>query len=569
MRLPNLFIPTALLSLAVSADPALGQWGRPIAPSPAYTASGPAYISGTATYAAGTATRVPGTATYVSGTAPAVAPVITYVPAAGRYQPASTPYYGIAPVAARTQTISNGAYQAQRPTYFDNPSVYTGQPIRGSVQTSYRPVTQAANYSTLQAGQAATNSVVTAYSAPPITAPPITAPPVLNPPPVTYAAAPPAAKREGCLSRFCKKLFGTGYTTSYYRAPVTYYRPVTTMNPATGAMVTVQQPCTSYEQQMQRNPFTTVLPGTTNASNNCQPGYPCPPGTNACNTVPGYSQNPTFAQPAPISQTPYNGIGQVGATGTGDYQAMPIPSIQPSGTLGAQPGTPNLSPLTGPPPTLAPPTNTLSPVPTSPQGSAGNDLAPVQRPTLNKPPTAKAPTAKAPTNLSSPQTGNSGQSDKDADLDKKDDSARWRLQRAADSTAMIPRPTSRSSQQGPVSLKRSYGVAEPIRAPADYVAPYGPNDSLIEYGVSDPRQQNQSTPPAVSDPFSPPPTRSPLPPTAPALPRQEPNLSDWTEHSNAPSRRLRSVSYDRPVKTEVASSSPQRSRHTVWTSVAE
>jgi hypothetical protein len=556
MRLPNLFIPTALLSLAVSADSALGQWTRPVAPSPVYTASGPVYASGTATY--------------VSGTATAAVPVMTYAPATGRYQPASTPYYGIAPVAARTQTIVNGVYQAQRPTYFDNPSVYTGQPIRGSVQTSYQPGTQATNYSTLQAGQAATNRVVTAYSSPPITAPPITAPPILNPPPVTYAAAPPAAKREGCLSRFCNKLFGTGYTTSYYRAPVTYYRPVTTMNAATGAMVTVQQPCTSYEQQMQRNPFTTVLPGTTNAPNQCQSGYPCPPGANTCNTVPGYSQNPTFAQPAPISQTPYNGIGQVGATGTGDYQAMPIPSLQPSGTLGAQPGTPNLSPLTGPPPTLAPPTNTLSPVPTSPQGSAGspqgsagNDLAPVQRPTLNKPPTADAPT-----NLSSPQTGDSSQGNQDAELDKKDDSAKWRLQRAADSTAMIPRPTSRSSQQGPVSLKRSYGVAEPIRAPADYVAPYGPNDSVIEQGVIDQRQQNPSTPPAVSDPFSPPPTRSPLPSAAPSLPRQEANLSDWTEHSNAPPSPLRSVSYDRPVKAEVASGELQRSRHTVWTSLA-
>jgi hypothetical protein len=550
MRLPNFLILTTLFLLPVATDRANGQWTTPVA-APVYTTPAPAYVAGTAT---------------------AVAPTLAYTLPVRSYQPASTPYYGVAPLPVGTQAISNGVYQAQRPAYFDNPSVYTGQPVRGSVQASYMAPAQVQAYSMPQNVQPASSSVVSAYTAPPytappitappITAPPITAPPVLNPSPMPYIASPPAPKREGCLSRFCNKLFGTGYTTSYYRAPVTYYRPVTTMNPATGTMVTAQQPCTSYEQQVQRNPFTTVLPGSANqTANNCQPNCPCPPGVNACNTIPGYNQT-TYGQPAPISQTPYNGIGQVGATGTGDYQAMPIPSIPPAGTAGAQPRNSNLTPLTGPPPTLAAPmTPSATGVPTAPMsqgGAAGNDLNPVERPTLNKPVTPESPT-----DLGSPKVDSDGTSEKP--VPKADsESARWRLQRPADSTAMIPREASRLGQRDPVSLKRSYGVAEPIRAPADYIAPYGPNASVIEHG-----QRNKQASPAVSDPFSPPPTRNPFPSAAPTLPLGEADLSDWTESSSSPARPIRSVSYDKPAKTVVNTLNAKRSRHTVWTSIAQ
>ena len=569
MRLQNLLTPTALLLLTVCSTAANAQWPTTVAApaygaatvngaSPVYGAT-PAYTS--PTYTSSAPAYVAGTATAVAPAA-VVAPTVTYTTPVRSYRPAATPYYGVAPVTASTQTISNGAYSAQRPAYFDNPSVYTGQPTRGSVQASYMAPTQVQSYSLSQDLQPGITNVVTAYSGPPITAPPITAPPVLTPAPMPYAAAPPAPKREGCLSRFCSKLFGTGYTTSYYRAPVTYYRPVTTMNPATGTMVTVQQPCTSYEQQVQRNPFTTVLPANnTTPINNCQPGCPCPPGVNACNTIPSYNQSATFGQPAPISQTPYSGIGQAGALGTGDYQAMPIPAIPPAGAMGTQPTNPNLSPLTGPPPTLAPPTaptaaGTLAP-PTAPSGSTANDLAPVQRPTLNKPATPDAPKTDAPT------TDRTSPSEKPESTDG-NDAARWRLQRPADSTAMIQSQTSRLSQPDPVSLKKSYGVAEPIRAPADYAPPYGPNESVIQHG-----QQSRPAAPAVSDPFSPPPARNPFPSATPPLPSGEADLSDWTESTSSPARPIRSVSYDRPSNNVAKPSKPKRSRHTVWTSIAE
>lgn len=529
MRLLNLLIPTALLLPTVFSNAAHGQWPTAVsAPAygvpQAYTTSGTTYVAGTA----GTVTS-----------AGLVAPAVTYTAPVGSYQPAATPYYGVAPLTTSTQAISNGAYQAQRPAYFDNPSVYTGQPTRGSVQASYMAPTQVQSYSLSQDASPVTNNIVTAYSGPPITAPPITAPPVLTPAPMPYAATPPAPKREGCLSRFCNKLFGTGYTTSYYRAPVTYYRPVTTVNPATGTTVTVQQPCTAYEQQVQRNPFTTVLPATNTAPvDNCQASCPCPPGVNACNTVPTYSQSTT------LGQAPYSGVGQAGATSTGDYQAMPIPAIPPSGAAGIQPTTPNLSPLTGPPPTLAPPT--------APAESAANDLAPVQRPTLNKPATPDAP-----------KTDNSSPSE-DSESSEKKDSAQWRLQRPADSTAMIPNQISRPNQPDPVSLKKSYGVAEPIRAPADYSPPYGPNESVIQHG-----QQSKPVVPAVSDPFSPPPRSNPFPSAAPPLPSGEADLSDWTESTSTPARPIRSVSYDQPNKNVARANKTTKSRHTVWTSIAE
>ena len=557
MRLQTLLIPTALILLPAFSNAAYGQWPTTVAtpiygaatpygatagyPTPAYPA--PAYPTSTPAYAVGTA---------------AAAPTVTYATPVRSYQPAATPYYGVAPVATSAQAISNNAYSAQRPAYFDNPSVYTGQPTRGSVQASYMAPTQTQSYSLSKDLQPVTTSGVTAYSGPPITAPPITAPPVLTPSPMSYAAPAPAPKREGCLSRLCNKLFGTGYTTSYYRAPVTYYRPVTTMNPATGTMVTVQQPCTSYEQQVQRNPFTTVLPANNNtAINSCQPGCPCPPGVNACNNVPTYSQNTPLGQPAPLSQPPYSGIGQVGATGTGDYQAMPIPAIPSTGAMGTRPTTPNLSPLTGPPPTLAPPTPPAAAAtpapPTPPAGSTVNDFAPVQRPTLNKPATPDAPETDDPAPSEKPDSSN------------ENDTAKWRLQRPADSTAMIQSQASQLSQPDPASLKKSYGVAEPIRAPADYAPPYGPNESVIQHG-----QQSRPIAPAASDPFSPQPIRNPFPTATPPAPTGQADLSDWTESTNSPTRPIRSVSYDKPRSSSFATPSPaKRSRHTVWTSIGE
>ncbi len=51
-----------------------------------------------------------------------------------------------------------------------------------------------------------------------------------------------------------------GYASQWNRAPVTYYRPVTQLDPATGTTVTRMMPCTSYELQAQRVPMLTLHP---------------------------------------------------------------------------------------------------------------------------------------------------------------------------------------------------------------------------------------------------------------------------------------------------------------------
>ena len=571
MRLPNYFIATALLVSAVSAKTALGQWTQ-TATTPIYSSAVPAYTTGAPTL---------------------VQPMVTAAPVYATSVPASTPYYGVAPATSLSQPssnqlLSNGAYQAQRPTYLDNPSVYTGQPTRGSVQATNFAAAQAPTYTGSQPVKAPTNNVVTAYSAPanatPITAPPITAPPITAPTPSTvnpanyanvapayaspsYAAAPP--KRENCLSRLCNKLFGTGYTSSYYRAPVTYYRPVVMRDATTGRLVTVQQPCTSYEQQVQRSPFTTLLPGTANAVNPYQPSCPCPPGFDTCTTTSPYGQGSGFAQVMPNPQATYNGIGQVNATTSGDFQSVPIPSIPPSAPQQGQNTTQNLTPLTGAPPILSTPNTAESTVANPQTGSTSNDLDPVQPPALNKPPVTNPPVKTPPIDLINPNAEEGqGEDPTVENATQENDSAQWRLQRPADSTAMIPRKTSGPTRQDPVSLKRSYGVAEPIRAPADYVAPYGPNESVIEHGVTDQEEPHRPSP-SAANPFTAPPSRESSPLQAPALPIDSADASDWTNHSTTPAVPVRIVSYEQLPRETAPTVPRRRSRQTVWTSIAK
>lgn len=78
--------------------------------------------------------------------------------------------------------------------------------------------------------------------------------------PGVYAAnqvpngSPGEAPKQGCWNQFWGRWFGTGYRTTSFRVPVTYYRPVITTDPTTGQQVVVQQPCTSFVQQQQRTP---------------------------------------------------------------------------------------------------------------------------------------------------------------------------------------------------------------------------------------------------------------------------------------------------------------------------
>lgn len=181
----------------------------------------------------------------------------------------------------------------------------------------------------------------------------------------------------GGLSRFFGGMFGTGYSTSYYAAPVTYYRPVTTVDPATGTTTIVQRPCTSSEYLMQRTPIATCYPntsGTASTASSCcgaapttivynpyAPAMTTPLvpnagsmsalGTSASPWAPGVSSGNSPADLAPVGQP------QLGATA--------LPQSQPVAPYPSQSAA--MPPLSSPPsPTWAP----RNPVLTSPgQGS--------------------------------------------------------------------------------------------------------------------------------------------------------------------------------------------------------
>lgn len=375
------------------------------------------YAVGYAPYAAGYA---PVAAPYAMGYAP------TGLPYAANYPPvASSPvpiqHVPIQPVATTSvlrptwtntaPVLSSGVYQAQRPGYYanqpvyNNPSVYTGMPVTGAysaaripVAPSYRGSAPASSY--FGATNQYPNTFASGYSPRSYssgTAPiglPTTILPATNVAPV-FAPTPP--RRRGGLSRFFGSWFGTNYRSSYYRAPVTYYRPATTVDPISGTTVTVQQPCTSYVQQLQRTPYSSLQgPGATQL----QPTPPC--STPGCGN--SYSAAPlSGAYPAPNSYaSPIpSGVGQVGAT----------------------------MPLTGPPSGAAirPP-------------SSGDDFTPLQQPEIrNRPPSTE-----------------SRSRSEQQDSDRMQPKSYWELQDGDDSTAMIRHLQTNGSPAQPIHAPEDY-----------------------------------------------------------------------------------------------------------------
>lgn len=430
------------------------------------------------------------------------APVPVGMPVAG-VAPVSAPVVAARPVVGAIPVSTSGVYQSQRPAYFggpavylDNPSVYTGMPVTGNVQTSYRvaapsPFASPIPSTVVPSGPIVSSRVVTpAYPAPatiaptntlnyrgqapvttyrpqvdasipgaPITVPTPTGTPATGIPttPVAPVFTTPPPQPRG-FRGFFSRLFGTGYRTSYYSAPVTYYRPVTTVDPVSGAPVVVQQPCTSTVQQLQRTPFQTVqsipttAPAPACASPSCAtPGYMSPGYQQATPVYPPPSSG--FAQPIP------GAVGQVGGVGAMGTGAAPIPSTIGPGTYpsGSVPPSGNLTPLQGSPP-------------------SSGDLAPIDRPETDRvlappplgtngsqvmPPVGSGEGATSDGSTTPSSTpSNSGASP----------SNYWELQNAEDSTAMIQPRANRGLPSDPNSL--TSGGVEPIAAPDDYISPF-------------------------------------------------------------------------------------------------
>lgn len=302
----------------------------------------------------------------------------SYTPYTASYAPSTASYTaGYTPLLTGGGT--NSAYSVQRPAYgavpLNNPSVYTGMPVA----TGYRGLSTPAN-SFYGTGNVYPNNYPSASGG-------VTAMRPAVGPSVSPTTGYPTPIRSG-LSRFFSSLLGTGYRTSYYTAPITYYRPATSVDPITGTTVTVQQPCASTVQQLQRTPYATFQPqsvGGAFPSDGVQPcgatgcdnamgmayGVSPIPSTISPNAVSPSSMSPSSMSPSTIN--PYGGVSGYDSMGAmnggamngemmgGDYQPLAPPALPPQNYSGrpdlsttfppadsafSSPGS-NLSPLTG------------------------------------------------------------------------------------------------------------------------------------------------------------------------------------------------------------------------------
>ncbi|TWU01681.1 chromosomal replication initiator protein DnaA [Neorhodopirellula pilleata] len=265
----------------------------------------------------------------------AVAPVPVIdgtVPYSAGYTPYAASVAGVY-TAGYTPLLTTGTastYSVQRPAYgavpLNNPSVYTGLPVA----TGYRGLSTPGN-SFYGTGNMYPNTYGSAAPAVTSLRPDLAASPMATAVPAPAFATP---IRSG-LARFFDSLLGTGYRTSYYTAPITYYRPATTIDPITGTTVTVQQPCSSTVQQIQRTPYATLEPYSAGNAYPANTLQPC--GGTGCANDPsmGYGATtiPSTISPSTIPSTvnPYGGVSGYdanGATGIGgDYQPMSPPTL--------------------------------------------------------------------------------------------------------------------------------------------------------------------------------------------------------------------------------------------------
>lgn len=178
------------------------------------------------------------------------------------------------------------------------------------------------------------------------------------------------------------------FRTNYYRAPVTYYRPVLATDPTSGAQVVRMSPCTSYEYQTQRIPTLgqSVYYGNYGAPVRIpapaagptytlpQAGIPLSRSAAPPITTRGYGSYTTLQPPVtsappstgnystnPYGQTPYYGTANGGCSG--GYNAAPTYPEQGYTTPGlvAPPSPSTAAPFAAP--GLAPPAQFQSPDP--------------------------------------------------------------------------------------------------------------------------------------------------------------------------------------------------------------
>ncbi len=495
------------------------------------------------------------TTPYYAGYAPlqtgplVTTPIVTSNYGGNFAQPYASNYataYTSQPLLLPAQT--NGVFQAQRPAFgqvqpagvlpLNNPSVYTGMPTEATVQAAYSiPTSYAASNFASPIYASPNDALVTnnyrgavpvggSYLGASNTYPRTTIQSNLqtsfqNPAMTTLPAtnvAPlfaPAPATGGGLGQFFGSLFGTNYRSSYYQAPVTYYRPVTSVDPMSGTTVTMQQPCTSEITQVQRSPYSSLFAGPS-----------APIQSTPIQSAPIQYGTPTYTLPSDCNQpmaygspSGQSGVAQTGAFDTAPGQfTVPIPSTAPQmtspyaqqgfeqqGFSGANAGTqPMQSPLTG--------------SPTQPRSQSNGDMTPLEQPRLETyrapeanfapPPTTPqqaAPQQTAPSSdewynsdryLAPPKTEPIQPTTPDP-TPKPAPKSFWQLQDSDDSTAMI-RP---ESTPRPVMTPPSFTAAEPIRALDPEPSPF----ELRDAAKASPATSNFQAPPlppaTTYDPF--------------------------------------------------------------------
>ncbi len=182
------------------------------------------------------------------------------------------------------------------------------------------------------------------------------------------------------------------YRTTQYRAPVTYYRPLMTTDPNTGAQVVALAPCTSYEYQTQRVP--------TFGYNGVLGSYSTPPVVPAPPSMPTYTLPsggvPLAAGGAPAVLAPntnsyamgYGGYSTVAPSYSQSYSQNYAPSYSQSYSSNYGSYMPQQSGLTAPPMGTYP----TQPMTSNPGyygsvsgGSTGSYAAPTYNPSLVTP----------------------------------------------------------------------------------------------------------------------------------------------------------------------------------------
>ncbi|TWT73944.1 hypothetical protein [Allorhodopirellula solitaria] len=324
---------------------------------------------------------------------PGYAAACPTTPYAAGYTPYTAGYTPIVTAGSNTTTMPLAGtsiysqqqnYAAQQPAYgavpLNNPSVYSDLPVtsgyRGAVPAGGSPYGTGNVYPNSYTG-ATTTAASPVYQANYSSSVQL---------PVTPTNVAP---QQGGLSRFFNSMLGTGYRTSYYTAPITYYRPATTVDPVTGTTVTVQQSCASTVQQVQRTPYTTFAPSpsaTPSLPPNASCGVAPSGGIAPCNATSPYapSVGSTYGSTSPSTVSPYASPGS--SVSNGDLQPLSPPTLPPPPTSGSnyssrlsypEPDTvdtySNLAPLTR---------SSFDSVP-SYQREMSSDLEPLTAPSLN------------------------------------------------------------------------------------------------------------------------------------------------------------------------------------------